>query len=141
MTRSVSPFVLFLDFDGVLHPRTSGTCRHLPALEQVLQRHPHVQVVVSSTWKHQNTLEDLRGWFSPHLQHRVVDVTPDVSPCAFQRQVEIQAWLDHHPAQHWLALDDEPALYRPNCPWLLLTDPTTGLTSDDLKNLELRLQA
>jgi len=134
------PFVLFLDFDGVLHPRTSGTCRHLASLEAVLRRAPHVQVVVSSTWKHQNSLQDLRGWFSADIQERVIDVTPDLAQGKGSRQQEIQAWLKRHPTLRWLALDDEPGLFEPNCPWLYLTQTATGLTAADLLALEALFQ-
>ena len=45
--------ILFLDFDGVLHPEPSlakdAFCR-LPLIEEILQDFPQVQIVVSSAW-------------------------------------------------------------------------------------------
>lgn len=129
-------FVLFLDFDGVLHPRTSGTGRHIPALEALLRRHPQVELVVSSTWKHQYSVEDLKGWFSSDIQERVIGVTPDLPNLPGARQLEIEAWLRMRSSRRWLALDDEPALFSPGCPWLYLTETATGLTSADLVVLD-----
>jgi hypothetical protein len=130
------PFVLFLDFDGVLHPRTSGTVRHAPALERLLAKHPQVLVVVSSTWKHSNSVADLRGWFSRDFAPRVVAVTPDLPHGVGSRQREIEAWLRANPAKQWLALDDEPRLFEPNCPWLYLTNTADGLTASDLEAID-----
>ena len=46
--------IVFLDFDGVLHPEPSlakdAFCR-LPLIEEILQDFPQVQIVVSSAWR------------------------------------------------------------------------------------------
>jgi len=46
--------ILFLDFDGVLHPEFSHESRHfccLPVLEQVVRQLQDCEVVISSTWR------------------------------------------------------------------------------------------
>lgn len=66
--------LLFLDFDGVLHPQYDGEptpvselfC-HLPRFESILQDFPSVEIVISSTWRNQFTLEELRSRFSPDI--------------------------------------------------------------------------
>lgn len=134
-------FVLFLDIDGVLHRGTTGTVRHAAALAEVLAKFPEVRIVVSSTWRFQNSLKDLKGWFPPSLAQKMVDVTPVLEHGKHLRQQEIEAWLSRHPTKHWLALDDEAALFEPGYAKLLLTDPTTGLTRSDLQALEQILTA
>ena len=47
--------ILFLDFDGVLHPGNRGTFERAPMLEMWLLKHPEVDVVISSSWRIENT--------------------------------------------------------------------------------------
>lgn len=49
--------ILFLDFDGVLHPEHCHESKHfccLPVLEDALRQAPEWQVVISSTWRLQS---------------------------------------------------------------------------------------
>jgi hypothetical protein len=57
------PHILFLDFDGVLHRGTTGTFRKMPLLDQLLQRVPSLAIVLSTNWRHDASLEDLRDYF------------------------------------------------------------------------------
>jgi len=55
--ETASQFVLFLDFDGVLHPQGGGAAgprfSQLPLLEAWLREpdHARVGIVISSTWR------------------------------------------------------------------------------------------
>ena len=40
---------------------------------------------------------------------------------------------------HWVALDDRPYWFYPFCPQLLVCNPKTGLTDENLKDLSERL--
>lgn len=133
--------ILFLDFDGVLHPRTSGTFRHAPLIEALLRRHPSLAVVVSSSWKLQMPLSELREWFAKDVQNQIVGVTPDLAPCAGFRQTEIEQWLRSNPSKFFLALDDERSLFGHNVSWVHWTDNTTGLTTQDIETVEKHLVA
>jgi len=57
--------ILFLDFDGVLHPmnRATGVFSLLPHFEQVMRDYPGVDIVVSSTWRETYSIEELRSVF------------------------------------------------------------------------------
>ncbi len=68
--------VVFLDFDGVLHPRTQGTFRAVPLLQAWLQTRPAVHVVVSSNWRMSHSLDALRELFEAPLSQRIVDALP-----------------------------------------------------------------
>jgi hypothetical protein len=52
-SRLANPFakVVFLDFDGVLHPGFSETFRHLPTFDRFLRTMPDTSVVISSDWR------------------------------------------------------------------------------------------
>ncbi len=143
--------ILFLDFDGVLHPLDTEDelFTSLPLLEAVLREASHVEVVISSAWREHHPLDELRGFFGPDLRPRIIDVTPvgcdtDDLPLevqAYLRHSECLWWLRQHrpPGTPWLALDDQPGLWGFSCPNLMLIDSSTGLTARDARELRRRL--
>lgn len=139
--RTVIARWLFLDFDGVLHPGLAGTFIHLPLLQQFLQDHPDVGVVLTTSWRLDYSLEELRRYFVADLRARVVDVTPallEYTPA--KRYAEIQVWLRRHGAcRPWAALDDDASLYPPECPQLVLCNAARGLRQPQLDALRVKL--
>ena len=126
--------VLFLDFDGVLHPLwtpapfsdwqlevTFGPTPypgpfflHAPVLAGVLSPFlKHLEIVVSSTWGKDRTLDELRGLLPAPVAARVIDAVHHHLPPttkARSRWEEISWYLQNvRPYQrgHWLALDDD----------------------------------
>jgi hypothetical protein len=111
--------ILFLDFDGVLHPQYEGQAVpadvafcHLSRFENVMRDFPAVQVVISSTWREQFSFSNLQKRFSTDIAARIVGVTPSY-PLSHplivaQREWEITAWLSARGLKHapWVALDD-----------------------------------
>lgn len=143
--------ILFLDFDGVLHPDPCWDeailLQHLPRLESVLRDFPAVEIVISSTWRDTRTLDQLRSYFSPDIAARIIDVTPnwrdltdlcEILGSTYVRQVEIEGWLraSGRPWEQWVALDDKAYWFRPFLPNLIRCDASTGLSID--VELELR---
>lgn len=141
--------ILFLDFDGVLHPdpcydQEKKFC-FLSRLEKVLLEFPQVKIVISSTWRENRTLEVLRGFFIPELQQRIVGVTPNwrdheelFDVIGYQRQTEIEAWIrsSGEPWLNWIAIDDKGFLFRPFLPNLVQTRSNTGF--DEIAEKKLR---
>src|SRR5437764_815182 len=96
--------ILFLDFDGVLHPdpcchQDQLFCR-LPLLEALLRELPSVDIVISSNWRANRSLGELRQLFSPDIGRRIIGMTPlqpeDDPPSDlthYPRHAEISAWL------------------------------------------------
>lgn len=131
--------ILFLDFDGVLHPdpcfdRSQQFCC-LPRLENVLCDFPHVNVVVSSSWRETRTIDQLRSFFPPSLTYRIIGVTPiwrdhqDLADTIrYHREREIETWMrmSTEPWLPWVALDDKPHLFRPFLPNVIKTNPALG---------------
>jgi hypothetical protein len=147
--------ILMLDFDGVLHPDpchdTSLLFYRLPMLEDVLCENPHVEIVVTSTWRAGRNIDELRSFFSPGIACRLIGVTPSwrdhedlaasIGP-TYIRSVEIEAWLRStgKPWQTWVALDDKPYWFRPFCKNLLTCNPSTGLSQETAFELRHRLE-
>lgn len=142
-----------LDFDGVLHPegcaRGDEFC-HVDALQQVLRQVPKVKIVISSLWRVESSLEQLRSHFAADIAARIAGVTPDLFDGEFNvpalRQRECEQWIrENDPGSRWLALDDRDDGFEPGCPHVLLVprdfEGGTGLESHHLEDLLLRLRA
>lgn len=136
--------IIFLDFDGVLHPRAPAGkfFVHLPRLEGVLRDFPAVELVISSTWRESKTLDDLREIFSPDFRDRVIGTTPvlDVEyppGPAGSREKEIREYLFQEPDANrpWLALDDEAPLFNSDLPNLILCNSRIGMDDEVEKQL------
>lgn len=147
--------ILFLDFDGVLHPevvslsapgalRREGDFSRVPIFEEVMREFPDVDIVISSAWRELNSLDTLRGFFSPDIAKRIVGATP-VFPAHIEarREAEIHAWLRHTGRENEpiVAVDDWPALFSPGCPFLLAVDPERALDRATADALRQRLKA
>ena len=145
--------ILFLDFDGVLHPEHCHESKHfccLPILEEVLREVPECKVVITSTWRLERSFEALLRRFSPDIAAMVEGVTPRYCDLkntpdtlvSYQREAECNAWLwaNDMPYSSWVALDDRSWLYRPFCKSLFLVNGRTGLTQDAGLRLATRLQ-
>lgn len=135
--------LIFLDLDGVLHPGLAGTLIYIPEFEAFLRAHPGVRVVFSTTWRLQESLDDLRGYFSPDLRPRFIGVTPEVDDRrSAARFEEIQLWLRQNTTSpiRWAALDDTPDLFPPGCPQLVVCDTKRGVRPPQLRQLEVLLE-
>ena len=156
--------IVFLDFDGVLHPDRSNMapkfCR-MPLLEAWLRERPVVEVVISSSWREVHPFEELVSFFSEDLQTRVVGCTPRLQRSSdggrfvgwaqtsepfglpvFARELECRRWMHSswEPCRNWAALDDMPELFEPTCAELVVCDPALGLTQAQLVEVDRRLR-
>lgn len=133
--------IIFLDFDGVLHPDGIAKFSQLPVLERFLSEMPKAEIVVSSTWREDHSLDQLRGFFSPHLRSRIVGVTPSLDD-GYElggRQKEILSYLASEGLSdtscRWIALDDIAMFFEDSCRNLVLTDSSTGFTEREGEEL------
>lgn len=136
--------LLYLDYDGCLHPedvqfdqhhdaRIRGPLGHelfecSPQLEQALRPHPYVRIILSTNWVLKYGLTRAAGFLRPALRERVIGATytPRMNPFAFDaapRWMQILNDVDKRSPRAWLALDDDaegwPSSYAVNllnCP-------------------------
>lgn len=148
--------IIFLDFDGVSHPEPCQQEQlfcYLARIEDVLREYPMAEIVISSSWRDEYSLEQLRAFFAPDMGARVVGITPSIkNPSStwlpgqvpeFEREWEIETWLKENRSWDtpWLAIDDRPYWFRPNSTNLLRTHSHTGFTLDDQTTLRDMLKA
>lgn len=134
--------LLFLDFDGVLHPKGAGQIHFtkLPLLESFL-RQPDllpVQIVISSTWRQAYGIAKLRGFFSPDIASRIIGGTPQLNEYSseHERGEEIEAWLAGKSTSAWAILDDDADGFMPRLRnRLALCDGATGISQSDLERV------
>lgn len=138
--------LLFLDFDGVLHPElfhASEFC-YLPMLENLLRRHPNVGIVITSSWREERDFERLRRPFSADIRARVLACSPTLSEGRADegRWLEIRQFFTHNAldGMPFLIIDDEARLFPEGLKELYLTD-SSGLTEIDIRLLDRRLTA
>ncbi len=108
--------ILFLDFDGVLHPdppQPDQRFRSLPRLVSVLRDHLEVEIVISSMWREQLSLDEIRSFFPADIAARIIGTTP-LTPrvegyAPARREGEIVDWLEQagRSEEPWIAIDDQ----------------------------------
>jgi hypothetical protein len=131
--------ILFLDFDGVLHPDPCTDAvelfQHAPRLAAVLDDFPEVGVVFSTSWRNVRPRQELLDPLPPSLQERVLGMTPrfnefSTSPARvpYRRHAECEQWLKSQDMAHspWLALDDRPDWFAPYCENLIICNSRRG---------------
>lgn len=145
--------IVFLDFDGVLHPETGNAddlfcCR--PVLWEILRARLDVDVVFSTSWRESYRPDALLAFVTAQggedLRPRFIGQTPTVpvAPGADdyrRRELECLAWLSENKRDpsRWLALDDVEYWFSHSSPNLYLVDYLTGLTDDDIAAILARL--
>jgi len=137
--------VVFLDFDGVLHPRNAASSvemfRGLLFLDEALGDSEDVGIVITSTWRHYpQDLAEAIGRFPARLSRQILGSTP-VQGGKVAREDEISGWLNSAsiaPAKA-LILDDEPELFKLLFDQLLVVDGAVGLTGKDVSAIRIAL--
>ncbi len=134
--------ILFLDFDGVLHPDPCFHERRLferaPRLAAVLKEFPEVVIVLSTAWRSQRSLPELTAQLPASLKERVIGTTPEYSQITapphlrpYRRHAECLDWLQSkgESTAQWVALDDRPSLFAPLCEQLIVCNSTLGFNA------------
>jgi len=136
--------ILFLDFDGVLHPSPqhhSTMFCSLPLFEDWLRKHKHVNVVISSSWRDVMKLDVLKDIFSADLQERIIDKCPILPFDTLEnehhwRYKEIMAWIAINKYEGpWVAVDDAVDAFPQRHPNLVACKQQVGLTQFVLDRL------
>lgn len=128
--------VIFLDFDGVLHPffprrdlpdAENQLFSFLPRLETVLRDFAEVKIVISSSWREHRPWAKVIHPFSPDIAARIIGATPimkgKVPPNPnHPRYAEILDFLNKNglSKERWVALDDDADIYPEDCQSLIV---------------------
>jgi len=141
LTKDVR-LIVFLDFDGVLHPdpcRDEQLFEHAPRLTRALEEFPEASVVLSTSWRTFLKFEQLVEPLDADLQRRVIGVTPRFAEFAakrelvpYRRQAECVHWLSQNGMNDsaWIALDDRPSWFEPYCENLVACDALVGFDDE-----------
>lgn len=134
--------ILFLDFDGVLHPypptRSDPLWCRSNLLIDWLDTRPDIEVVVSSTWRLTRDLQQIRELLPQRLAANVIGCTGLVQEELYARQLECEQWMraNREPWIHWVALDDSIWNFRPFEKRLVTCNRSTGIDESVVKLLE-----
>ncbi|HEX7648718.1 MAG TPA: HAD domain-containing protein [Noviherbaspirillum sp.] len=130
--------VLFLEFDGVLHP-ASAAYRFAPGnslrqsvlalwlfrwawiLDELLLPHPDIRIVTHSNWRLLASDEELKGVLGP-LARRFVGTTPHGTKWS-----SILAIAQLNELHDYRILDAWPEVFPPDIPELIVCDTEAGL--------------
>jgi len=145
--------ILFLDFDGVLHPdavymrrqgptlNTEGTLfMWAPILADLLNEFPMVALVLSTSWVRHLGYKRALGYLPPELQDRVIGATWHSSMAknwidenlwdGKARYDQICRYAARSQLQHWTALDDDAEGWSEgSAQHLIACAPDIGLSS------------
>lgn len=141
--------IIFLDFDGVLHPFPTNSATSLfsslPVFWSLLEALPEASVVITSTWREHHDLRTLTDLITAnggeHHRDRIIGVTPNMEHperiLQGERQDEIEAWISANTfgSLRYVILDDIPDFFHPGCAQLYLTNYETGLVDDDVPKI------
>lgn len=158
-------YVLFLDFDGVLHPdavylsrqgpvlRTDGELfMWTPHLVEVLKQFPFVSIVLSTSWVRHLGFKRALGFLPSFVAERVVGATWHSSMAKIwadeavwdgrTRYDQISRYAARANLSQWISLDDELAGWAEEAlDRLVACDPQRGLGDPDAqRNLYKRLE-
>jgi len=150
----VTQKILYLDFDGVLHPdeafqdakgrvylRSPGQLlEYAPVLAEILAPHPEIRIVLSTTWVRMKSYAWVRRHLPAGLRERVIGSTwhsrygRDSLELEWWREAsryrQILRDVQRRSPSQWLALDDDlddwPA---PEMARVVPCDPMLGLAS------------
>lgn len=130
--------VLYLDFDGVLHPGTRETFIFRADFEALMRHYPDVDIILTTEWRKGCTLDYLRGMFVEDIRERIVGATPVLDgPMARYREIcEVNQRFGIH---RWVAIDDWKPHFPDGCPNVVFVDGRYGLNRDDLQWLSKKL--
>lgn len=132
-SRYPASHLIFLDFDGVLHPSSDDggpAFRKAPLLAKTLHG-LECDIVISSSWRFHHALDVITGKLPDELSNRIIGTTGPAVEGAYARHKEILAWIQKNPAEYeWRALDDSRWEFN-QCAELIPCDPTLGITEKE----------
>jgi hypothetical protein len=125
---------IYLDFDGVLHPsfaRKDQLFQLMPSFISVVEE-ARVKIVISSSWRFQESFEYLQALFPMNIQHNIYGCTGDAYIGKWARWNEIKRHVRNNRVDEWIALDDAYFEFPPDCGNLILCEGSKGLQIEQI---------
>ena len=122
--------LLFLDFDGVLHPTHfagEDPFNRADLLEEVLAN-LQVEIVISSSWRFTHSVSKLQKMLPSSISKLIIGTTGAPVIGKHPRFNEIQVYLNYREDADWRALDDSYWEFPSPCPQLIRCNPNTGMS-------------
>ena len=129
--------LLFLDFDGVLHPTHfagEDPFNRVHLLEESLAG-SDLGIVISSSWRFTHSFEKLQKLLPSSISNLVIGVTGAPVIGKYPRYQEIQSFLQSHGHSNWRALDDSYWEFPTPCLELIRCNPNTGISEKQIQEL------
>ena len=136
--------LLFLDFDGVLHPSSSGVDNLFTkaSLLSMTLYEIDIPIVISSSWRFTHSLKELKEKLPSELSNKVIGITGEPVIGKHSRYKEIVNYLSNHKDyKDWRALDDSYWEFPSRCRELIRCNPNTGLGTKEIKHLNQWLES
>jgi hypothetical protein len=140
--------ILFLDFDGVVHPiRTEGVFANWNAMAPLVGKaiflpdlvarvlriceSANARIVITSAWRTQGWgFEPFNGIFAGNVIGQIPELLRRAGTPG-HRELEVNAYLAEISRPiNYAILDDKKENFFPDNPRLFLTNPETGITED-----------
>jgi len=129
--------LLFLDFDGVLHPShltSESPFSRVYLLEEALTGQD-LGIVISSSWRFTHNLEKIKKILPKSIGNLIIGATGAPHIGKHPRFNEINDFLSQHEHSVWRALDDSYWEFPTPCPELIKCNPNTGIAEKQIKEL------
>ena len=124
--------IIFLDFDGVLHPLGSSLNNFFSASKNFfdLIKDANVSIVISSSWQFDSNYSQIKSKLPEPIRKKILGETGIKYEGTKSRIREIQYFLIQNNLQNidWIALDDQPDKFGDDFNKLILCNPKTGIT-------------
>lgn len=144
--------ILYLDFDGVLHPcdvlrhrethelylppeltaRGHRLFEHAELLDRLLKPYPYVHIVLSTSWAYALGFEAAMSHLPAPLAGRVIGTTWETTMTPHQLVVrgrQVLADVERRSPRAWLAIDDNAENWpEAHLSSLVRTHPSTGIS-------------
>lgn len=116
----------------------------LTEFENVLRKHSHYQIVISSSWREVFSFKSIKRLFSKDIAAQVIGLTSSLesSPLKYFRYYEVLDYLrrNHSAAEPWVAIDDIAEHFPPVAP-VIVTNPYLGFDERAANQLDIFLRS
>lgn len=132
--------ILFLDFDGVLHPvhqfRHKSNCsvfEFLPVLENALSNEFNIRIILSTSWVETYGYEMTKSFLPGAIGDLVIGSTMNDRFGQMTRYQQIKKFVDDNHLTKWIAIDDDDEGWaHDDLDRFIKTDPEFGIRDLDI---------